>query len=195
MMTRWTAFTLILLIPPCSNAWAGGAGSDDDPEDFFERKVRPILAGTCVKCHGPVKASGGLRVDSREAILKGGETGPAVVPGDAEEEPLDPGSPARRRITGDAAGQVAAGFGAGRPRRLGRRRRKVAEAGPVDSVDLRTETLGLRATGRRRSTRRSDRMGRATARSVHRIWPSSLRTATRSPSQPPGADPPRLPST
>ena len=47
-----------------------------------------MLAGTCVKCHGPTKASGGLRLDSREAMLEGGEGGPAVVPGDPKSSRL-----------------------------------------------------------------------------------------------------------
>ena len=57
-------------------------------ESFFELKVRPVLAGTCVKCHGEKKASGGLRLDSREAMLAGGDGGPAVVPGDPDRSPL-----------------------------------------------------------------------------------------------------------
>jgi hypothetical protein len=51
---------------------------------FFERNVRPLLAENCYSCHGPSKQKGGLRLDSREAILKGGETGPALVPGKPE---------------------------------------------------------------------------------------------------------------
>ena len=47
--------------------------------EFFESKVRPVLAGACVRCHGPKKASGGLRLDSRAALLRGGESGPAVA--------------------------------------------------------------------------------------------------------------------
>ena len=63
----------------------GPRGSPDAAsESFFELKVRPVLAGTCVKCHGAKKASGGLRLDSREAMLAGGESGPAVVPGRPE---------------------------------------------------------------------------------------------------------------
>src|SRR5205823_11784026 len=59
-----------------------------DRETFFELKVRPVLAGRCFKCHGGDKVSSGLRVDSREALLKGGERGPALVPGNAERSVL-----------------------------------------------------------------------------------------------------------
>ena len=40
-------------------------------EDFFESHIRPVLAGTCFRCHGTEKTGGGLRVDSLESILKG----------------------------------------------------------------------------------------------------------------------------
>ncbi len=60
----------------------------DDAADFFERRVRPVLHNNCVKCHGPEKQKGGLRVDSREALLHGGDTGPALVPGNAESSLL-----------------------------------------------------------------------------------------------------------
>jgi len=55
-----------------------GAMSD---ADFFETNVRPILANNCYSCHGDA-TSAGLKLDSREALLKGGEHGPALVPGD-----------------------------------------------------------------------------------------------------------------
>ena len=47
---------------------------------FFESKIRPVLVEHCHKCHGPTKQWAGLRLDSREAILKGGDHGPAIVP-------------------------------------------------------------------------------------------------------------------
>lgn len=62
--------------------------SVDDAETFFELKVRPALTAHCVKCHGAKKASGGLRLDDRDALLKGGETGPAIAPGNPGESLL-----------------------------------------------------------------------------------------------------------
>src|SRR5579883_3505602 len=54
---------------------------------FFEQKIRPILVNECYKCHSseakPLK--GGLRLDSKAGLLKGGDTGPALVPGKPEE--------------------------------------------------------------------------------------------------------------
>jgi hypothetical protein len=49
--------------------------------DYFETKVRPILADNCYSCHAD-SMLGGLRLDSKEGMLKGGNRGPAVVPGD-----------------------------------------------------------------------------------------------------------------
>ena len=60
----------------------------DDRDDFFEAKIRPVLVGTCFRCHGGTKTSGELRIDSRETLLKGGESGPAIVPGKPEESLL-----------------------------------------------------------------------------------------------------------
>ena len=51
--------------------------------DYFEKRIRPFLASDCYECHGAQKQKGGLRVDSREALRRGGDSGPAVIPGDA----------------------------------------------------------------------------------------------------------------
>ena len=51
--------------------------------DYFEKRIRPFLANDCYECHGAKKQKGGLRVDSREALRRGGDSGPAVIPGDA----------------------------------------------------------------------------------------------------------------
>ena len=57
-------------------------------EEFFETKVRPVLFDRCLDCHGSEKSKGGLRLDSREAVLKGAESGPVVVPGKPGSSPL-----------------------------------------------------------------------------------------------------------
>lgn len=54
-----------------------------DDAHFFETHVRPVLVENCIGCHGAQKQSGGLRLDSREAMLKGGDSGTAMIPGDA----------------------------------------------------------------------------------------------------------------
>jgi hypothetical protein len=56
--------------------------------DFFEKKVRPVLVEHCYKCHGNGKTKGGLSLISREAMLKGGDSGPALVPGDTAKSLL-----------------------------------------------------------------------------------------------------------
>ncbi len=58
--------------------------------DFFEKKIRPMLAEHCYQCHSQQsgKTEGGLRLDTRAGWLKGGETGPAIVPGEPEKSPL-----------------------------------------------------------------------------------------------------------
>ena len=60
------------------------AGQHAVADDFFESKIRPVLAETCFRCHGDARTSGGLRVDSRAKLLAGGDSGPAVIPGDPD---------------------------------------------------------------------------------------------------------------
>jgi hypothetical protein len=64
----------------------GQTGSAEDA--FFEAKIRPVLVETCFKCHGGTKVSNQLRVDSREALLKGGKNGPALIPGQPDKSLL-----------------------------------------------------------------------------------------------------------
>jgi mono/diheme cytochrome c family protein len=84
-----------LVIPLLAVAiWAGPPATAADPKpdhaqvEFFERHVRPLLVGKCQECHGPEKQKGGLRLDSRDAVLSGGESGPAIVPGDPTKSRL-----------------------------------------------------------------------------------------------------------
>ncbi len=65
--------------------------ADDDPLSaetitFFENKIRPLLVNHCLECHGAEDPQNGLRLDSRSAILRGGESGQAgAIPGDPAE--------------------------------------------------------------------------------------------------------------
>src|SRR5207244_80867 len=66
------------------------APPDADGLRFFETKIRPVLAQHCYACHSEAartnkKLRGGLLLDSREALLKGGDSGPALVPGKVKE--------------------------------------------------------------------------------------------------------------
>ena len=68
---------------------AGTAGAAEDPLAQYEREVRPILEQTCFKCHGAEKQKGGLRLDQKEGMLGGGDSGePALVRGKSAESQL-----------------------------------------------------------------------------------------------------------
>src|SRR2546425_7633818 len=58
--------------------------------EFFENKIRPLFVEHCYGCHSEQaeKLKGGLRLDRPEAVLKGGDSGPVIVPGDPEASRL-----------------------------------------------------------------------------------------------------------
>ncbi|MYI22993.1 MAG: DUF1549 domain-containing protein, partial [Gammaproteobacteria bacterium] len=60
-----------------------GSASAQSPEEFFENRVRPVLAESCMDCHGRLRR-GNLRLNSREAMMRGGDSGPAIIPGDPD---------------------------------------------------------------------------------------------------------------
>src|SRR5437773_7539122 len=59
-----------------------------DVGQFFESKIRPLLVYNCFTCHGDQKQSGGLRLDSRDAALKGASSGAVIMPGKPENSRL-----------------------------------------------------------------------------------------------------------
>lgn len=73
---------LLVLIGTVFPSSAGGA--DRESLVIFENNVRPILVQRCIKCHGPKKAQADLRLDALSSVMKGGESGPAIVPGKSE---------------------------------------------------------------------------------------------------------------
>ena len=82
-----TSFLSILLAAGSSQ----GAGKvSADQTAFFEKNIRPILINRCYECHSVEKgkAKGSLTLDSREAILKGGDSGPALIAGQPEKSLL-----------------------------------------------------------------------------------------------------------
>src|SRR5207245_4960820 len=85
-VTVCTAFSLLVLT-------AAGTAAEENrlprsQAETFEKSIRPLLSENCFTCHGPEKQKGGLRLDSRAAILTGGDSGPAIVPGHPEDSLL-----------------------------------------------------------------------------------------------------------
>lgn len=71
---------------PPTSVLAADAPQDPAALEFFERKIRPLLAENCFNCHSASnKSAGGLRVDDRNGLLSGGNRGAAVVPSDPEK--------------------------------------------------------------------------------------------------------------
>lgn len=73
------------------SSWAGQtllAGDPREDLDFFESRVRPVLAAHCFSCHGPKKQESNLRLDSRELMLKGGDGGEVVEAGHPDRSRL-----------------------------------------------------------------------------------------------------------
>ncbi len=77
-----------LALAPAVPAQPPSAATAPQALEFFEKQVRPILADHCFSCHGEKKQKGGLRLDSRAALLRGGDDGPVVTPGDPEKSTL-----------------------------------------------------------------------------------------------------------
>jgi hypothetical protein len=76
------------LLAPAGSTRA--AADDPGSPTFFEAKIRPVLVERCYECHASKLPApkGGLRLDSREGLLRGGDSGPVVVPGEPGESPL-----------------------------------------------------------------------------------------------------------
>jgi hypothetical protein len=74
---------LFALLLTSSTVFSGAEEFSAGQLEFFEKHIRPVLAEKCFECHAAdaEKVKGGLLLDSREGVLKGGDTGPAVVPG------------------------------------------------------------------------------------------------------------------
>jgi len=78
---------LLLGVVACASAGRLYAASPDQL-DFFEKKIRPLLAEHCQDCHGEKKQKGGLRLDTRAGWTTGGDSGAAITPGKPEDSLL-----------------------------------------------------------------------------------------------------------
>lgn len=76
--------------PAAPTAVAGAPTLTTEQTAFFENKIRPILNAQCLKCHNAAegKTKGGFALDTREGTLKGGDSGPGVVPGNPDKSVL-----------------------------------------------------------------------------------------------------------
>jgi hypothetical protein len=89
MRLIWLFATVVSLLP----AQSALRGADTPPPnkdgvEFFEARIRPLLADRCLSCHGPEKKKGGVRLDSRAAMLKGNSGGPVLSPGEPDKSPI-----------------------------------------------------------------------------------------------------------
>ena len=78
----WLLLSVVLLVSPPTGP-APVSAVEPAGLEFFEQKIRPLLVERCHACHSSQTASpqGGLRLDTRDGLLKGGDSGPAIVPG------------------------------------------------------------------------------------------------------------------
>lgn len=85
-MTLWLrslrcSFALALMLFAC-------VAHSQDAAELYRREIKPLLKERCFACHGSLKQEAGLRLDTASSILKGGESGAAVVVGDEKSSPL-----------------------------------------------------------------------------------------------------------
>ncbi len=89
MRARSVVKLTLVLIPVLFGSTLVAAEPDRSAQEaFFEKHIRPVLVEKCQGCHGKEKQWAELRVDSRHGMLKGGDTGPAIVPGHPEKSLL-----------------------------------------------------------------------------------------------------------
>src|SRR5262245_46621352 len=124
----------------------GKAPPDPAQAEFFEKQVRPLLAENCWQCHGPDKQKGGLRLDSQAALLQGGDSGPAVIPGKPDDSRLiraihyndTPRMPPKKKLAAEQVETLTAWVKMGAP-------------WPEATAEVRPPAPGLKITAKERA--------------------------------------------
>ncbi len=83
MLFRWFCCSLLLISPVI-----GQESGDDQGEQFFEKRIRPVLLEHCIACHSAKKQMGDLSLDHRGGWQKGGESGDVIIPGKPDDSLL-----------------------------------------------------------------------------------------------------------
>ncbi len=97
-LQTWASLFVLSIMSTVALMSGSGPPPSADRDVDFARDIRPILEASCNQCHGADQSMNGLRLDTREAALKGGQSGPAILPGDGSSSLL------YRKIVGDAPG-------------------------------------------------------------------------------------------
>ena len=169
--------------------WAARAGAEEKPAaqpsdskalEFFETKVRPLLADNCFECHSSKSKAlqGGLRLDSRASMLDGGDSAEAVVvPGKPNESPLvhairweTSEMPPRGKLRDEQIAVLVKWIEMGAPWPEGDPTPRRKRATVYDWKALRSRTLGLAADSRRRPAGGQERVAGRRTKSTRSCW-------------------------
>jgi hypothetical protein len=88
MRSPWGLLAFWLVTSVGSGPLLADEAISPQAQEFFEKRIRPVLAENCYSCHSDRKQKAGLRLDSRQSMLQGGESGPVLVPGHPEKSLL-----------------------------------------------------------------------------------------------------------
>ena len=102
---NWFAFFLMVI--PAADGPKNAAITTADSA-LYATKIKPLFAVRCLACHGALEQKGGLRVDTVVDMIKGGDTGPGIIPGKPKESPVwlrSAGHGAKRRMPPKGEGE------------------------------------------------------------------------------------------
>src|SRR5258706_3555085 len=84
-MSRFALITTALIVAASLSAAPSALPPPADHQIDFGKEIKPLFEAACINCHAKGKNKGGFSLETRESFLKGGDTGPAAVPGKSAE--------------------------------------------------------------------------------------------------------------